>query len=622
MVAYCIGVYVPDFKKSTLQSPLVKKKTFINLEREMAPKKQKRTSLAGLRTLPLSMLCEWGSCSEKFSSMELFTNHLKVHLTGVMSNGILEEATEYSCLWRDCEMKVTGHVTDFVRHVYFHSFHVKIKELGSQLVENLHLKGCQLDGQSHNLIPELPERLQCGWQHCETIMDIPEAFYRHVDSHVSCFPEGNNVPGGCKCLWEGCDAVSKSRYKLREHLRSHTQEKIIACPNCGGLFSNRTKFLDHMKRQEETDVQCYQCSHCDKRYTTERLLRDHVRHHVNQYKCPCCDMTCPTPSSLKSHLKYRHTTQTPYKCDHCEHGAKSVADLKKHLESHSMDVPYHCHIPECTYTSRTFQSLENHFKRLHQDINTQKYKCHVCFTLFTRGSNLTAHLKKKHKFRWPSGHSRFRYKMQEDGYWQLQTVRYESIKLTEQIDDLTVQTQTKFSSEIEEISKSKKKRRTFKKEKENASACSSTSQHNPSSSEQPTETTVLSQTVIQPSSECMERPARPETQREAKRQKISKSDLGPSRSPPNSPVFQDGNSKAFMQGKDRFDPSTDEAIANQHKKTTTKESVTSKSNSLENYNLEMLGDVALSVPVQGSVLSHGRTRKRKQNVTYKCNDGF
>lgn len=622
MVAYCIGVYVLDFKKSTLQSPLVKKKTFINLEREMAPKKQKRTSLAGLRTLPLSMLCEWGSCSEKFSSMELFTNHLKVHLTGVMSNGILEEATEYSCLWRDCEMKVTGHVTDFVRHVYFHSFHVKIKELGSQLVENLHLKGCQLDGQSHNLIPELPERLQCGWQHCETIMDIPEAFYRHVDSHVSCFPEGNNVPGGCKCLWEGCDAVSKSRYKLREHLRSHTQEKIIACPNCGGLFSNRTKFLDHMKRQEETDVQCYQCSHCDKRYTTERLLRDHVRHHVNQYKCPCCDMTCPTPSSLKSHLKYRHTTQTPYKCDHCEHGAKSVADLKKHLESHSMDVPYHCHIPECTYTSRTFQSLENHFKRLHQDINTQKYKCHVCFTLFTRGSNLTAHLKKKHKFRWPSGHSRFRYKMQEDGYWQLQTVRYESIKLTEQIDDLTVQTQTKFSSEIEEISKSKKKRRTFKKEKENASACSSTSQHNPSSSEQPTETTVLSQTVIQPSSECMERPARPETQREAKRQKISKSDLGPSRSPPNSPVFQDGNSKAFMQGKDRFDPSTDEAIANQHKKTTTKESVTSKSNSLENYNLEMLGDVALSVPVQGSVLSHGRTRKRKQNVTYKCNDGF
>lgn len=220
-----------------------------------------------------------------------------------------------------------------------------------------------------------------------------------------------------------------------------------------------------MKRQEETDVQCYQCSHCDKRYTTERLLRDHVRHHVNQYKCPCCDMTCPTPSSLKSHLKYRHTTQTPYKCDHCEHGAKSVADLKKHLESHSMDVPYHCHIPECTYTSRTFQSLENHFKRLHQDINTQKYKCHVCFTLFTRGSNLTAHLKKKHKFRWPSGHSRFRYKMQEDGYWQLQTVRYESIKLTEQMDDLSVQTQTKFSSEIEEIGKSKRKEGLLKRRK-------------------------------------------------------------------------------------------------------------------------------------------------------------
>lgn len=47
-----------------------------------------------------------------------------------MSNGILEEVIEYSCLWRDCEMKVTGYVIDFVRYVYFYFFYVKIKELG------------------------------------------------------------------------------------------------------------------------------------------------------------------------------------------------------------------------------------------------------------------------------------------------------------------------------------------------------------------------------------------------------------------------------------------------------------------------------------------------------------
>ncbi|XP_061172474.1 histone H4 transcription factor-like [Saccostrea echinata] len=610
--------------------------------------KKRRASRAGLRKLPLSLMCEWASCKETFLDMEQFTNHLKAHLTGVTSNGIMEEATEYRCLWRDCEMTITGHVTDFVRHVYFHSFHVKIKCLGSQMVRSLKLQGCQLDEQSRNLIPELPERLQCGWKECETIMDIPEAFYRHVDSHALSFPEGNNVPGGCKCSWEGCDAVSKSKYKLREHLRSHTQEKIVACPICGGLFSSRTKFLDHLKRQEETDHQCYQCSHCDKRYTTERLLRDHVRHHVNQYKCPCCDMTCPTPSSLKTHLRYRHTTQTPYKCDHCGHGAKSLADLKKHLESHSVDVPYHCHIPDCSYTSRTFQSLENHFKRLHQDIDVQKYKCHVCSTLFTRGTNLTSHLKKKHKFRWPSGHSRFRYKMQEDGYLQLQTVRYESIKLTEQMENGESESTSEVdkgqlsSTETEEVnSRNKKRRRTLKKEKENTASSSKPhdvlhQDYNVCRSDQSDGIPVSTQitNLRCNSDEVNEQTTSHVAQVETRYQYVSFVELPPNyldlnpylkevpHHVPQSEVIQPvtvGSSSLDVTRElysDNVCPISEREPASEQEHAS--QQPVSDEDRGENYNLEMLGDVALRAPPEKEISSPGKTRKRKQTLTNKC----
>ncbi|XP_063439837.1 histone H4 transcription factor-like [Mytilus trossulus] len=384
----------------------------------------------------LMLLCEWGECSHQFNNMEEFLSHMSQHLIGHHYEVGRDDPNtdgEFPCEWRECNTMVQGRRTDFLRHAYFHCFHVKIKNIGEQMIRKMGLRGCLLENQSRNLIPELPERLQCGWNMCETIIDNPEIFYRHVDNHSETFPEGNNLEHGARCEWEGCETVAKNKYKLREHLRSHTQEKVIACPTCGGLFSSRTKFVDHVKRQAGVESQCYQCSHCNKRFSSERLLRDHVRHHVNQYKCPCCEMTCPTPSSLKSHLRYRHTNEKPFKCDHCDYRAKTFSDLRKHAETHT-EAPFTCHFATCKYVTRSFASLTNHFKRKHQEVAIQNYACHVCSSVFTRGSKLTVHLKKKHKFKWPSGHSRFRYKMHEDGYMRLQTVRYESMQLSQNQD--------------------------------------------------------------------------------------------------------------------------------------------------------------------------------------------
>ncbi|KAK3107260.1 hypothetical protein FSP39_010508 [Pinctada imbricata] len=309
---------------------------------------------------PLALLCEYEGCNQVFSCMEDFTAHITQHLGTYSLSDRPFAVQTFPCPWHLCGSRIQGLLTDFIRHMYFHSFHVKIKCLGQQMIDQDGLNSCTLDKSGRNLIPELPERLQCGWENCTIVLDIPETFYRHVDCHAHSYPEGNNVEGGCRCFWEGCDAVCKNKYKLREHLRSHTQEKIVACPVCGGLYSNRTKFLDHLKRQADSNV--------------------------NQYKCPCCDMTCATPSSLKQHLRYRHTNEKPFQCEHC------------------------------------------HFRR-----RTYRNTCVMCVDqLFSRGSKLTVHLKKKHKFRWPSGHCRFRYRMGEDGFWRLQTVRYESMHLTEQ----------------------------------------------------------------------------------------------------------------------------------------------------------------------------------------------
>ncbi|XP_029614439.1 histone H4 transcription factor-like isoform X3 [Salmo trutta] len=238
------------------------------------------------------------------------------------------------------------------------------------------------------------------------------------------------------CGWKDCEAKFKGRFKLREHLRSHTGKKVVACPICGGMFANNTKFFDHIRRQTTIKGQRFQCSHCSKRFATERLLRDHMRNHVNHYKCPLCDMTCPSPSSLRNHIKFRHSNEKPYSCEYCEYSCKNLIDLCKHLDTHSTEPAYRCGLTNCDYTTRSLHSIKNHYKKVHESTQGDfvvRYKCHVCEQCFTRGNNLTAHLRKKHQFKWPSGHPRFRYKKHKDGFMRLLLIRYESMELTEQL---------------------------------------------------------------------------------------------------------------------------------------------------------------------------------------------
>ncbi|XP_043936799.1 histone H4 transcription factor [Protopterus annectens] len=385
----------------------------------------------------LVLLCEWESCSHTSSTMEEFCSHVSEHLCQHLkeSEEDMESRGEFSCLWIDCGFCSTESQADLTRHVFFHCYHTKLKQWGVQALQShLDLDQCGLDFQSRNIIPEIQANFICLWEQCETVFENPEWFYRHVDMHGQCSEQ--KEPGAdslVACKWRECGNFFKGKFKLREHLRSHTQEKVVACPTCGGVFASNTKFFDHIRRQTAIDFQRFQCSHCSKRFASERLLRDHMRNHVNHYKCPLCDMTCPSPSSLRNHIKFRHSDERPFKCDYCDYSCKTLIDLRKHLDTHSKEPAYMCEFENCGFAARSLHSIKAHYRKAHEGDVEPRYKCHVCEKCFTRGSNLTSHLRKKHQFRWPSGHPRFRYKEHSDGYMRLQLVRYESVELTEQL---------------------------------------------------------------------------------------------------------------------------------------------------------------------------------------------
>ncbi|XP_062377564.1 histone H4 transcription factor isoform X1 [Sardina pilchardus] len=379
--------------------------------------------------------CEWGNCSFKGTRMEDLSEHMSQHLKDHVGEGDnLDELDDCPCLWRGCEFVAMGNVKELAVHAHFHVFHAKLMFVGrQQLQAHPELPTCTQELNSSNLITELGDAFVCEWEHCDSTFNNAEWFYRHVDMHAHCtelraLPDRQQV---LFCSWKGCEAFFKIKYRLREHLRSHTQERIVACPTCGGMFSSNTKFFDHIQRQAQPDETLI-CGHCDKRFANERLLRDHVRQHVNHIKCPLCDMTCTSLATLKIHIKFRHCDERPFPCDFCESCFKNQHDLRKHMETHN-EGEYQCQVDGCAYTSRMSHTMRQHYRRYHEGATVSRYKCHLCDKTFSWCYTLTLHLRNKHQLKWPSGHARFRYKKDEDGFMRLNMVRYETVEVTQEI---------------------------------------------------------------------------------------------------------------------------------------------------------------------------------------------
>ena len=106
---------------------------------------------------------------------------------------------------------------------------------------------------SWSQIFELPPTLICQWGECSVTFNRYQGLLDHVTCHIENNPRGNKVEGGVECKWSGCKRKFASVYKLRDHMRSHTKEKIVACPDCGCMFSTNSRFREHCERQIPLD---------------------------------------------------------------------------------------------------------------------------------------------------------------------------------------------------------------------------------------------------------------------------------------------------------------------------------------------------------------------------------
>eukprot|EP01083_Nonionella_stella_P069736 186109_1 len=141
-----------------------------------------------------------------------------------------------------------------------------------------------------------------------------------------------------------CNKSFKTRFFLKRHSVSHSNNRPYSCNICAKKFKERRVLKSHVLRIHTAEKR-FECTECRKRFSTEYLLSEHTKAtHPPQldFICTKCDKRFKTRFALSSH-SVLHSDYRPFPCDQCNKMYKRQSNLKVHmLRIHTSEKRFNC----------------------------------------------------------------------------------------------------------------------------------------------------------------------------------------------------------------------------------------------------------------------------------------
>uniref|UniRef100_A0A7N6AFC3 C2H2-type domain-containing protein n=1 Tax=Anabas testudineus TaxID=64144 RepID=A0A7N6AFC3_ANATE len=173
---------------------------------------------------------------------------------------------------------------------------------------------------------------------------------------------------GSKLKCNFCDKTFTKNFDLQQHIRSHTGEKPFQCIVCGRAFAQKSNVKKHMQ--------------------THKVWPMGVASTVSRLPITVKVMPSNQSQQCQAQTKQIVVIDSSYQCQFCASKFKTYFQLKSHLTQHKAEQVYKCVLKSC---SQTFQKLDQFLEHIRTHQEQLTYRCHLCSKVFPSLFELGVH---------------------------------------------------------------------------------------------------------------------------------------------------------------------------------------------------------------------------------------